>query len=320
MTPSTALFTSLENLKQVTESNFFDALGALPPKDSTGNSFLLGEPASDRVCNVTSRYSPTWHGYIHTGDGIFLETVQPVTRAEFAELRNETLQANSKEIPCIKDPYNTKSVFFYLDPEDAAIARDSLAISAKYHAFEAGIIPVRRPGLADKAKDIADVSHRFATMEDYSYSFVSGVFSPKECDAAVDGLISSAAIASQPSDHAHSSRLALKILEAQTKYLVADPALREEYIAQRISLEQNEISAHAAIFPQAYTMTPKPNLTKELNRAKAQTDNATKAFQQIIADQFPVAPPLPPSQQVDTPLPGAYPTHQHAVAGHDRQW
>jgi hypothetical protein len=74
--------TAPETLKEITEDRFFDMLGALPPIDHKGTSFLLGEPYSHRHCSVTGECAPTYAGFLQIGDSYF-ETREAVTRKEF---------------------------------------------------------------------------------------------------------------------------------------------------------------------------------------------------------------------------------------------
>jgi hypothetical protein len=73
------------NWKPITEQEYDEALGALPPALHLSDCFLLGEPYSDRACNVTGRRAVTFHAYAKRDGGFF--KAEPLTRLEFLQCR-----------------------------------------------------------------------------------------------------------------------------------------------------------------------------------------------------------------------------------------
>ena len=89
--------TTIENLKATTEEQFFGMLCAFPPIDQSDSSFLVGEECDYRTCEEANETAYTYRGFIHRG-GLFLETREPVTRAEFTKLIRAIRIANKDHL------------------------------------------------------------------------------------------------------------------------------------------------------------------------------------------------------------------------------
>ena len=71
--------------EKVTESRYYEMLGALPPAWMRGESFLVGEPMCHRRCAVTDSFRAIYDGF--TVDcGKFYATKDSVTVTEFEHL------------------------------------------------------------------------------------------------------------------------------------------------------------------------------------------------------------------------------------------
>lgn len=68
-------------LTPTTREDFWAMLGAVPPARRKAIGFLVGEPYSDRVCQVAHTYQVTYHAYFQIGEHFF--DAGPLTMEEF---------------------------------------------------------------------------------------------------------------------------------------------------------------------------------------------------------------------------------------------
>lgn len=72
-------------LATISQDEYESAKVAVPPKASSSCGFLAGEPYSDHVCLIDSKYQPDYRGYF-TQSGKFYKAKRPMTPSEFYSL------------------------------------------------------------------------------------------------------------------------------------------------------------------------------------------------------------------------------------------
>jgi hypothetical protein len=77
--------------KPCSQEQFDEKFEVLPPIGVSRKGFLVSEPWSHRVCNVTGRYSPTYPALVKRGAEYF-ESCEGITVAEWRALDPGTLQ------------------------------------------------------------------------------------------------------------------------------------------------------------------------------------------------------------------------------------
>ena len=238
-------------LRSTTSSAYHAALNALPPRNQTGSSFLLGEPYSDRVCSVNSNYTETWHGFFQCHRNAFYETVQPVTQGEFSQLRENVKASNGHGFPCDQDPENAKTVFLKFTPEKAFDISNSLMAAAGWLESEirftgSNSVP-RRADLPEQVQTLDRLRDQFETMPEHSIAYMAGTFSPKECDAVVDGLAFMAAKFIAKPTGSDYSEMAVDVLKAQHSQYSFPEGYLSKHVLGLVQMEASSIEAHDLI-------------------------------------------------------------------------
>ena len=73
---------------ETTEERFWNMLGALPPRAYHAGGFLVGEPVSARLCDITGEGAPTFEAYFEI-DGRYYQADKPVTVREFLAIKQD---------------------------------------------------------------------------------------------------------------------------------------------------------------------------------------------------------------------------------------
>lgn len=80
-----------------TKERFYDMLGALPPIAYHAGGFLVGEPVSARICEVTGKGAATYDAFFEVDD-IHLQAAEPMTLREFMQIEEGTVRLSTQSI------------------------------------------------------------------------------------------------------------------------------------------------------------------------------------------------------------------------------